>query len=68
MTKDISPYLYENFFKNLRRIHFKRAVLCFEDKQETLDLIKKYSFKILHSFLIPVHKSLKRRMVVIERV
>ncbi|MBS3176359.1 methyltransferase domain-containing protein [Candidatus Woesearchaeota archaeon] len=66
MTKPITSQLYEDFFKNLRTILKKRAVLCFEDKEETINSITKNNFKILHSFAIPVHKSMTRRVVVIE--
>ena len=68
MTKNIPSTLYDEFFKNLKKILGKRAVLCFEDKPETLEIIKKNNFKIVHSFSLYVHKSMQRRIVVLEQL
>ncbi|MBS3128256.1 hypothetical protein J4410_03865 [Candidatus Woesearchaeota archaeon] len=66
MTKNISTHLYKDFFSNLKKILKYRAVICFKDHPKTVQLIKKY-FKIHHTFLIPVHQSMTRRIVVLEK-
>lgn len=67
MTKNIADDLYDRFFKNLRKRLKKRAVLCFLDKKENIDLLKKHNFKILHLFSLPVHTSMTRVIAVVEK-
>ncbi len=58
--------LYLNFLKNLRKNLKKRAVVVFPHFVNYKSLVKKAKLKIKKEFSIYIHKSLTRKIVVVE--
>jgi len=61
----MSKNLYENFLKVLRKILRKRAVVVFPNKIDKR-LIKKNKLKIVKEFEYYIHKSLTKKILVVE--
>jgi len=61
--KDLSK-LYDSFLSQLRKNLGKRAVVVFPGNYEKL--IKKNKFKIINKFSVYIHKSLTRRIFILE--
>ncbi len=58
--------LYLSFLKNLKRNKIKKAVVGFPDFVDYTGLVKKAGFKIQKEFSYYLHKSLSKKIVVIE--
>jgi len=58
--------LYLNFLKNLKKILRKRAVVIFPDNVNYKKLIKKAKLKIIEEFDYYIHKSMTKKIVVLE--
>lgn len=56
-----SEHLYERFFEDLK---FTRAVVGFPSSYDYSELLK--DRKIIHEFTLPLHKTLKKKIVVIS--
>ena len=65
-TKKIDKNLYLSFLKNLKKILGKRAVIGFPDYINYKSLLKKARFKITKEFNYYIHKSLTKKIVLIE--
>ncbi len=60
--------LYSDFLMNLRKALKKRAVLAFPDFVKYELLLKKAGFRIISQYSHYIHKSLSKRIVIIESI
>jgi len=65
VTEDLED-LYLNFLKNMKSWKIKKAVVCFPDFVDYKKIIKQSSFKIENEFEEYLHKSLKKKVVVVK--
>lgn len=66
-TRNIDKKLYSDFLKILEKILGKRAVIGFPDTADYRKLIKKTGLEIKDEFTYYLHKSLSKKIVLIEK-
>jgi len=65
-TKDIDKSLYADFLKVLKKILGKRAVIGFPSNVDYKKMIKKEKLRLVDEFDYYLHKSLSKRICIIE--
>ena len=65
-TKNIEQGLYQEFLIHLKKILRKRAVLGFPDTVAVKKLVKKAKLNLINTFTIYIHKSMSKKIIVVE--